>query len=251
MQVIDLAQKTTTPVAGQTEPVWSNDGRFIYASTGNRPLGGLLVVRADGSRSPDTLLTLKAGDAWPTSMSPDGAWLAFYGAFADSADRATDVDEDVRFISPITKEIKRLRLPGSQRGARFSPNGRWIAYQSLESGREQVHVRPWPSLDAVYTVSTDGGFEPAWSRDGNELFYRRRNEVLAVSFVETTGEMKWGPPRVLFSGLIFLDDSGDQSYDVASDGRFLMLRPVVGTPLDIQVALNWLSEVRARLDGPR
>ncbi len=251
LKVIDLERGTATPLKGRTEPVWSTDDKYVYASTGNRPQGGLSVERADGSRAPDTILALKTGDAWPTSISPDGEWLAYYGVSVDSGSSTREIDEDIRFISPQTREIKRLRLPGGQRGARFSPDGKWIAYQSRESGREEVHVRPWPALDANYMVSTEGGFEPAWSRDGRELFYRHRDAVMAVSFVEKNGEMERTAPRLLFRGLIFRDRSGDQSYDVAQDGRFLMLRPVAGTRLDIQVALNWLDEIRTRLDGAR
>jgi eukaryotic-like serine/threonine-protein kinase len=248
-----LRSGATTRMAGRsTEPVWSLDGRHVFTSRGNRPLGGLIKHIADGSLAPDTLLALDRGDAWPTAVSPDGRWLAYYGATLGAGEGSDATDpNDLLFMDLTTRESRRIRLPGAQRGARFSPDGRWVAYQSTESGGEEVYVRPWPDVDARYQVSNDGGFEPTWAADGKTLFYRQRDAVLEVPITLRDGVIERAAPRVLFTGNFNVDRSGDQSYDIAPDGRFLMLRPVPGGRMDLQVALNWIDDVRARLDRAR
>jgi Tol biopolymer transport system component len=207
------------------------------------------VQLADGSQAPDTLLALDRGDSWPTDASTDGRWLAYYGATLGSGTGSDLTDpNDLFFLDLDRRESRRIRLPGVQRGARFSPDGRWVAYQSSESGREEVYVRPWPAMDANFLVSNQGGTEPMWSRDGRELYYRNQSEVLAVTVSAQGARIDRSTPRLLFSGAFALDGSGDQSYDLAPDGRFMMLRPVAGSRATVQVALNWITEVRARLD---
>jgi eukaryotic-like serine/threonine-protein kinase len=252
LHVVELRRRTSTSLGGYTEPVWSIDGRRVYTSRGNRPFGGLLVHVADGSMPPDTLLRLESGDAWPTSVSPDDRWLAYYGAtLGVGADGAADDPNDILFMDVESRETRRVRLPGSQRGARFSPDGKWVAYESSETGRDEVHVRPWPAMDANYRVSNGGGSEPAWSPRGDELYFRNRNDVLAVDIATRDGALERSAPRVLFSGVFNRDHYGDQSYDVAPDGRFLMMRPLPGHRVELRVALNWIAEVRARLDRAR
>ena len=249
IQVVDPGRRTVTPLLGYTEPVWSSDGRRVAMSTGNRPLGGLVMQVADASRSPDTLVALTAGDAWPSSWSPDGTWLAYYGATLGGGGNADADVDDLFFMDVAKRESRRIRMPRTQRGGRFSPDGRWFAYQSEESGRDEVHVRPWPAMDVDYLISTGGGTEPVWAPDGKELYYRRADEVLGMTVSVLNGAFVRGTPRVLFSGPFAHDQSGDQSYDIAPDGRFLMLRPVTGGRVLLEVALNWIADVRARL-GP-
>jgi eukaryotic-like serine/threonine-protein kinase len=151
------------------------------------------------------------------------------------------------FLELATRDVRRVRLPGVQRGGRFSPDGRWFAYQSFESGREEVHVRPWPDMNANHVISSGGGTEPLWSLDGQEIYYRRQSQVFAVSFNAVGGAVERSSPRMLFSGIYGADRWGDQSWDIAPDGRFLMLRPVPGSRHEIRVAINWIADVRARL----
>ncbi len=249
IHVIELGHRTAVRLGGYTEPVWSADGRRVFMSTGNRPLGGLVEQVADASRGLDTLLALAKGDAYPTSVSRDGAWLAYYGATLGSGTEGDATDpNDLMFLDLRTRESRRVRLPGGQRGARFSPDGRWVAYQSTESGRGEVHIRPWPAMDANYLVSSGGGTEPVWAANGRELFYRHQNEVMAMAVLVRDGAIERAPVRLLFSGAFGHDQNGDQSWDIAPDGRFLMLRPQAGGRVSVQVALNWITEVRARLN---
>jgi len=247
VNVIDLQARTTYRTQGSTEPTWAPDSRSLYMSLGNRPLGGLGQQVADGSRPIDTLVAFPADDAWPTDVLRDGRWLAWYGA-VDSAQDASDAN-DLYFMDLTDRQSRRVPLAGNQKGARFSRDGRWVAYASTESGAWAIHVRPWPALDANYVVSDTGATEPAWSPDGRELYYRQGNTFMAVSLsLADTSSLQRTEPRELFSGNYPADPYGDQSYDVAPDGRFLLLRAVRSAPVDITVTLNWIEEVRARLD---
>ena len=235
---------------GSSEPVWTPDGGQVITSIGDVPKGGLLMQVADGSRPADTLLTVADGDVWPTSVSRDGAWLAYYGQKDGAGGSAASSDDgDLFFMDLKTRKSRRLPVPGYQRGARFSPDQRWIAYQSKEDGRDQVYLRDWPALTARYVVSTDGGEEPSWSADGRTLYYRRRGDMMAVTITESAGVVAASAPRVVFTGTFRYDPSGDQGYDIAPDGRFLLIKSRGGERVVIDVVLNWIAEVRAQLDG--
>jgi serine/threonine-protein kinase len=219
---------TSAPGRGPPSSVTPNpsgrrtDGNF---STGDATRGGLMVQVADGSLAPDTLLSLDPGDAWPTSASADGKWLVFYGFTRDAGDAGDASDpSDLQFMEIATREIRRVRIPGLRRGARFSPDGQWVAYQSTESGREEVHLRPWPTMDAQHLISNAGGIEPTWAPDGRELYYRNGNDKLVVAITMRDGTLERASPRVLFSGVFNRDQYGDQSYDVGPDGNFLMVQ---------------------------
>jgi serine/threonine-protein kinase len=249
---IQLRSQTRSRVAGFTEPVWSADGRHVFTSRGNRPLGGLIMHIADGSLAPDTLLALDRGDAWATATSPDGRWLAYYGATLGSGEGSDPTDpNDLFFLDLGDRQSRRIRIGGGQKGARFSPDGQWVAYQSTEDGDEDVYVRPWPALEGKYQISTDGGTEPVWAPDGRTLYYRRGAEVVEVPITVQGGAIQRAAPTVLFTGNFFSVPTGDQSWDIDAGGRFLMLRPVPGARLDLNVTLNWIDEVRARLERAR
>jgi hypothetical protein len=207
---------------------------------------------ADGSLAPDTLLALDRGDAWATATSPDGRWLAYYGATLGSGEGSDPTDpNDLFFLDLGDRQSRRIRIGGGQKGARFSPDGQWVAYQSTEDGDEDVYVRPWPALEGKYQISTDGGTEPVWAPDGRTLYYRRGAEVVEVPITVQGGAIQRAAPTVLFTGNFFSVPTGDQSWDIDAGGRFLMLRPVPGARLDLNVTLNWIDEVRARLERAR
>jgi hypothetical protein len=195
---------------------------------------------ADARRAPDTLY-YGAAVSWPTDISPDGGTLAYYGAIAPD-------ENDLFFLTIADRSTRRVSRPRGQRGARFSPDGHWLAYQSTESGRSEIYVQPWPALDAPVVVSSGGGREPVWSRDGRQLFYRNGSQVLAVDVLPGVGFANSAAREVLRGGW-FSDPYGDQSWDVAGDGRFLFLRPAAGSRVEVKVVRNWIVEVQAALAG--
>jgi hypothetical protein len=129
----------------------------------------------------------------------------------------------------------------------FSPDGRFIAYTSNEAGLYDVYVVPFPDVaSGKWAVSTGGGSEPVWSRDGRELFYRTMEGGLVVVPVSTTSTFSMGAPRVLFSAAEYRAYLNHRMYDVAPDGqRFIMLRQVSDENAQWIIALDFLDEVRA------
>jgi len=137
--------------------------------------------------------------------------------------------------------------PNFEGGPQFSPDGRWLAYASNESGQFQVYLRRYPGPEGRWTVSTGGGTSPLWNNIGKELFYRNGNKMMAVSVATTPADATLGTPRVLFEGLYLYDSTvALANYDVsADDQRFLMVKSE-GAVAHLSVALNWFSEL-ARL----
>jgi eukaryotic-like serine/threonine-protein kinase len=176
---------------------------------------------------------------FPTSWSPDGRWIAFTrdraGEGSDVEMMATTADRTVTpFAATAADEV----------GAAFShPDGRWVAYVSDESGRSEVYVQPFPGPGRRLQISTAGGVEPVWSRDGRELFYRRGNALLSVALDATSDELDPGTPEQLLEGRYqFAPFGGRQAnYDVSLDGRrFLMVRRKnLPRPTAIEIVLNW------------
>ncbi|MEN8377042.1 MAG: hypothetical protein ABFS34_16580, partial [Gemmatimonadota bacterium] len=140
----------------------------------------------------------------------------------------------------------------------LSPDGRWLAYSSNESGRYEVYVRPFPEVDSGrWQVSRDGGNEPLWAHSGQELFYRSANgDLMAVSVQPGTG-FRAGEQRVLFSASGYLSSASNTEYDITPDDRRFIFKRQVGAeetgPQTLTAVLvqNWLSELSAGGPGGR
>ncbi len=228
--------------AGGTDPVWAPDGRRVAFATGGR---GIYWMPADGSGEPEFLFR-STRTVSAHSWSPDGSVLAFYQITPDSArDIWMLKRKDMAFeAEPF------LTTSANERSPIFSPNGRWIAYTSDESGRDEIYVRPYPGPGGKWPISRSGGREPVWSADGTELFYRQGTSIMSVR-VQTDGEIVAGEPRVMVSGDYGVEytSSGSQTYDVAPDGqRFIMTQSVEhAAPRQIRVVLNWFEELKERV----
>jgi hypothetical protein len=142
-----------------------------------------------------------------------------------------------------------LRAPFNQGQARLSPNGRWLAYCTDESGRNEVYVRPFPGPGGRWPISTNGGDFPVWGRNGRELFYQEGNWMMTVT-VTTDGAFTATKPKFLFEAKRLPEGP---AYDVTPDGDFLMIEPGESDkpPTQINVVINWLQEVRPRIAARR
>jgi eukaryotic-like serine/threonine-protein kinase len=139
----------------------------------------------------------------------------------------------------------------------FSPDGRWVAYQSDETGRYEVYVTPYPGPGGKVHVSNEGGTTPRWARNGRELFYRNGDKMMAVD-IPMTPAFRAGTPKLLFEGHYFgggVFDHLGASYDVAPDGkRFLMVKPATGQNAQasqLHVVVNWFEELRRRVPAEK
>ena len=136
-----------------------------------------------------------------------------------------------------------------ERNGEVSPNGRWLAYRSNESGTGEIYVRPFPNVDeGRWQISTDGGNQPLWSRDGRELFYRRGSELWTVP-VETKEDFSQGSSELLFQGAGLFFRSSERTYDVSPNGeRFLMIKESAtmeeSSQPDVVMVENWFEELK-------
>ncbi len=242
----DLARGTLTRVtetAGALPlSVWTPDGKHVtFRST----VGGALNLHwmpADGSGAAERLTTSENMQS-PGSWSPDGQVLAF-----SEADSTTGWDIWVLKLAGDRKPRPFLQTPFNEGAPMFSPDGRWLAYGSDESGRLEIYVRPFPGPGGKWQISTEGGTEPVWARNGRELFYRNGDKMMAAA-VETKPVFAAAKPRLLFEGHYEtgMYSSFQPNYDVAPDGqRFLMIKSSEqeSAAAQLNVVLNWSDEVR-------
>ncbi len=242
--VIDLASGTRVrllaPGLFHTEPVWTRDGTRVTYSYEATPFPSLGWQPADGSGQSERVHAAPF-EAWATDWSPDGSELLFYGTGGVPA-----VD-DMFVVDLDGNRRATVGGAGDQRGGRFSPDGRWIAYQSSETGHYEVYVQPYPSLDRKWAVSVGGGTEPVWAPNGRDLFFRNGDRLMVVS-VSADSTFAAGTPTELFRGVTFNDPAGDQSYDVSPDGRrFLMIDPGPESAVELRVIVNWGERLAAFL----
>jgi Tol biopolymer transport system component len=203
----------------------------------------------DGSAPAERLTTTDLMQQ-PRSFSPDGSLLVFQELHPETG-------YDI-WTLPMTKGAKPsplLRTKFNEFQPKLSPpDGRWMAYVSDESGRDELWVRAFPSMDQKTQISNDGGGEPAWSRDGRELFYVTTDNLaagcrlMAVN-VSATQTFRAGTPRKLFEGPYSITPVFGQSFDVSPDGkRFAMVKfEPEKPPTAIHVVLNWFEELKRRV----
>ncbi len=246
----DLTRETLTRFAFEgkfnNNPIWTRDGkRIAFQSNQSNKEGAANIYwqLADGSGGQERLTTSDYPNA-PLSWSLDGQLLAF-----TEINPATGYDIWVLRLSD-RKAQPFLRTPFNESVPQFSPDGRWLAYISDESGRWEIYVQPYPGPGGKWQISTEGGTEPVWNPNGRELFYRSGDKMMAVEIVTQPG-FSAGKSRVLFEGRYEPTPATFPDYDVTPDGqRFLMLKPAEqegGAPTQINVVLNWFEELKRRV----
>ena len=236
-----LTRQTFEPGEDET-PVWSPDGRWLaYSSTrGTDRL--VLRRRSDGSGSEETILTTP-NHIHVEQWTPDGRSLVLgvteFGAPSDVA--VLDLDGE-HTLKPL------FNTRFAEQSARLSPDGRWIAYVSNESGAPDVFVRAYPSLEGKWQVSVGGGTQPVWSPKGNELFYRAAGAMMAVRIDARSSSFVADSPVKLFDDRYHVKGGGHVGYDVAPDGRFLVVNEASGgTQAALVVVLNWFDAIKSAL----
>ena len=243
--VHDLARGTetrlTTDPANDRAPLWTPDGERLVFASDREGLTGLFWKLVDTPGDAERLMTGSAGtgSVEASAWSADGQTLLFW--------RAGGTPPDTGLLSMEGERVSEMLFETEfiEAGPAISPDGGWLAYHSNETGQNEVYVQRYPELGSRQTVSTDGGQQPLWSLDGQELFYRGPRGMMVVS-VEAGATFSAGDPDVLFEQQYYLDRSR-RTYDLAPDGRFLMVKAgddAEGPAAQIILVQNWFEELK-------
>ena len=243
---LELARGTLSRVtfdSASVYPEWSPDGLWIHYASARRGDYDLWRSRADGSGVSDSIL-IAPNDQWEGVPSPDGRGVVY------------------RVIDPLTRRdilwlptgasqpVAVLKTPFEERGLAVSPDGKWLAYVSNETGADEVYVRALPGPGGRVQISSKGGEEPRWGFRGRSLLYRARDSVYTVDVTIVASEVRVGRHRALF-GDSYWRAGNHAGWDVAPDGsRFVFVRDSgVAAERQIKVLVNWFEQPRAAVVG--
>ena len=223
---------------------WTPDGQRVTFPSDHAGGIRLFERRADGSGPMTPVNVFDARRIFGTEWAPRGDWLLF------RTDDQAAGNADIMGIRPGIDSAARsfVATPAEELAPAISPDGRWLAYSSDQSGRREVFVRPFPETDrATYQVSTAGGTEPLWSRDGRELFFRdERNRIVSVPVAAST-IFERGAARELFDASNYEGLRVQRNYDVTPDGqRFVMLRRDAARANRIVAVFGLVDELRVK-----
>ena len=237
----------TTDPASDTNPIWSPDGRRIAFSSDRGGSPDLFSKATDGFGSEEQIFTQR-GPQLASDWSPDGKYLVF-----EDNSRETGRDLWLLLLEGERTAKPLIRTRFDEWGARFSPDGEWVAFVSNETGSSEVYVAALRGAGERKRISTAGGIAPRWRRDGRELFYvaSASNSIVAVA-VQTRPAFTAGHPVVLFSIRTPSSRRGAREipYDVSPDGqRFLINTPPEQPPrTGISLVVNWTAVMRPERD---
>jgi Tol biopolymer transport system component len=240
--LVDLARSTVSRLtfgsSNQAFPVWSPDGdRIVFAS--DRDGTSSLYQQISTGAGREELVLGSENAKYSVDWSPDGRFIAF-----EDQDPKTGTDLWVLPLFGDRKPVPFLRTEFNEGQGQFSPDGRWMAYSSNESGRREVYVQAFPNPGGKWQVSTDGGSFPRWRRDGKEIFYIAADRKLMAVSVQANSTFQAGQPQPLFEPRVF--GAPIIPYTVSADGkRFLVNTPTEGAESSpVTVILNWTAELK-------
>ena len=237
--VYDIGRGALTRIVSGTNnwrPIWTPDGKQLTFSSDREGALSVFSTAADGSSEVRRLVGGEL-EQIPESWTPDARTLA-YNQLSE------DTGYDIGLLSADRGEPQPfLKSTANEKRAAFSPNGRWMAYESDESGRPEIYLCAFPDPGAKQQLSIDGGTDPRWNSDGRELFYRNGTQMMAVR-IQTEGSLTFAAPQLLFDSDAY--NTYESSYDVSTDGeRFVMIdvSKSASPPEELVVVQNWHQEL--------
>jgi eukaryotic-like serine/threonine-protein kinase len=226
-------------------PAWAADGRsLIYITDAGTGAGLPTLSKADGTGPPQTLLQSKFSFG-QVLQSRDGRWIVLRRSLSEAG--GGDI---FAMKTGDTTLVPLLTTPAQETSPALSPDGRWLAYASDESGTSEVYVRPFPDVaSGRWQVSLNGGTAPRWARSGRELFYVNGGQEMVVAPVRAGTGFEVDQPKVLFPAISYILSPSYPIYDVAADNRgFLMVRSAAATEeTEVILTQNWFQELKARV----
>jgi serine/threonine-protein kinase len=250
---------TRLTFAGESNqyPAWTPDGqRIVYASQDTGRTFNLWWIRADGAGDPQRLTESKSQQlSYAGSWRPDGNVLAFTqvnpGTERDIMTLSIEGDEKSGWKIGEPKPFANSTF--DERGPAFSPDGRWLAYVSNESGGYEVYVRPFPGPGGKWQISTGGGLYPRWSRSSKELFYRTEtyNKIMAVTYTASGDSFRADKPQLWSPGQ-FTDLGLNSNFDVHPDGKRFAVLKAPGTEQSaavnkVSLIFNFFDEINRKV----
>jgi serine/threonine-protein kinase len=247
--IVDLARGTRTRLTFSDKadwaPVWSPDGETIAFSSGRAGIGNLYRKPADGSEEAERITESEHLQA-PASWSPDGRFIAF-------SELTNDKGWDIEVLDTQSGEVRPfLETRFQETGPDFSPDGDWLAYFSNESGRYEVYVRPFPGPGGKWQISTDGGTQPRWSRDGNEILYTSLDSRLVVVPLNAGGSGFSADKPVELADVSGYTSDFFGSFDISPGGDSVLLLRAEGDSGDspdrshVNFILDWFTELERK-----
>jgi Tol biopolymer transport system component len=245
--ILDVARgvptRLTSDPSGASAPIWSPDGKAIAFRSLRNGREDLYMRAADGSGT-DQLLLSDEFSKIPESLSPDGRYLTYYAV--GPPPRHRDL-----WVLPLFGDRRPFAFRESEKFreafGHFSPDGRWMMYLSDETGRNEVYVAPFPGSGGKTQVSTAGGLQPRWRRDGKEIFYLWGRSLWAVPVKADSVRFEVGIPQRLFDVLW----AGNHPFDVTRDGQRFLVSVAVTEEKDKEISLivNWPALLRPAAAG--
>ncbi len=241
--LIDLARglpsRFTFDTAAEDDPVWSSDGtQVIFSSEREGPFN--IYRKVSSGANHEELLFKSDGGKQTTDWSPDGRFVLF--------DHYTTIGGTDIWVLPLFgdgKPYPLLHADFQEGQAHFSPDGRWFAYTSNESGRPEVYIQSFPQSGGQWQISTGGGAQPHWRKDGKELFYITTDRRMMAVDLKLGSTLEAGTPKALFQTQVVRFEAPNR-YAVSGDGqRFLINSPVEEvSQTPITVILNWTAGLK-------
>ena len=240
--LFDLARgamsRFTYHPADDVNPVWSKDGRRIYFTSDRKGARDIFQKKVDATEE-EELIFASPQFKFIEDLSPDGRLLIYNSPSGNN-------NSDDLWLLPLDGERNPrpyLNTQFFENQAAISPDGRWVAYRSDESGRAEIYVATFPQLSGKWQVSVGGGEEPQWRRDGKELFFTNYRKLMAAEVKTGSAKFESGAPKLLFETQLIIE-TGRNRFVVTGDGqRFLVIAPLT-PPLLINVTLNWTAEIK-------
>jgi serine/threonine-protein kinase len=248
----DLARQTlrrlTIDPSLDQYPVWTPDGRRVVFASNRAGIPNLFWQPADGTGTVERLTT-GPNQQLPHSFTPDGKSLILR-----ETTPGTNTDLNLLRLANRARTEPLVHTTSGEQNGEISPDGRWLAYQSNESGRNEIYVRPFPNVEGGHwQVSSGGGTRPGWAPNGGELFFQDTTGALTSVLVQTGTTFNLGNPKRVFETRPLVAAVTGRTYDISRDGqRFLMIKDNTGveqssTPASLVVVINWVEELKARL----